>query len=113
MRARKLLARSWRSSRCPRSKSPPTLRRERRGTDEKEMPAREQRAGSLENFHGLTELTSVLQWSKPHQALDTRATQQLDDQVSDLEIADLERNKPEVAEYKHDEEMEGFDPSLS
>ena len=35
-------------------------------------------------------------------------------QVSDAEIADIERNKPKVSEYnKNEENMEGFDPSLS
>ena len=35
-------------------------------------------------------------------------------QVSDAEIADLERDTPKVSEYnENEEEMEGFDPSLS
>ena len=68
---------------------------------------------SFENFYQLTELTCAVRWGKPHQALNMGATQQLNDPVSDVEIADLERKKPKVSEYsKHDEEMEGFDPSL-
>ena len=35
-------------------------------------------------------------------------------QISDAEIADLERNRPKVSEYNMNEkDMEGFDPSHS
>ena len=35
-------------------------------------------------------------------------------QISDAEIADLERNRPKVSEYnKNEKDTEGFDPSHS
>ena len=55
-------------------KSTPTLHWERRETDEKELPASEQKASLLENCDGLTERTYVVQKEKLHQVLDEQAT---------------------------------------
>ena len=53
-------------------RSSPTLKWERRETDEKEMLASADNL--LENCCGLTEWTCVVRWRKRHQALDVRAT---------------------------------------
>ena len=54
--------------------SSPTLRWKRRETDEKAMLASESPDSLLENCCGLTELTCVVRWERPHQALYQRAT---------------------------------------